>query len=156
MHKRKTLSTAAALGFAAGILLMPAGTFARGAGGFAGGAHGPVFGFPHARGGVHRPLAPALAHRVPARLGFRLNWWRLHRFARHRSDAGALYYPLGSDGGYAAPGDPNDVTGAFAPGPALLPLPPAAYPPEHVGCLSRGYDVPGESGGVARVTVTRC
>jgi hypothetical protein len=144
----------AALALAAGIALVPGGTFARGAGGAAGGARGPVFGLHSARIAVHRPIAPGLVRRQRARLGFRLNWWRLHRLSRHQDGANASY-PLGGDGGYGAPADPNDVTGAVG-APGFMPLPPAAYPAEHVGCLSRGYDVPGESGGVAKVTVTRC
>ena len=49
----------------------------------------------------------------------------------------------------------HDVTGTLSPPPAVF-GPPAGPPPERVGCFSRGYEVPGESGGVARVTVTRC
>ena len=153
MHDRKALAITAALAFAAGLLLAPSGAFARG-GGFAG-VRGPVFGFRHGPI-VHRPIGPAFGHRFPGRFGFKLNAWRLHRFARQRNDASAIY-PYGGDGGYGPYYDPNAVTGSVGlPGPVPALLPPAPYPPEHIGCLSRGYDVPGESGGVVRVTVTRC
>jgi len=152
MYDRKALFVAGALALAAGIVFVPAGTFARG-GGFAGAAHGPMFGFPG-----HRAFRPAFVRRAPARLGWHLRWWNLHRLAaRNRAGANAgasAVYP-GVDGGYAPAA--NDLTGSVAvPEPALLPAPSAPYPPEHVGCLSRGYDVASESGGVARVTVTRC
>jgi hypothetical protein len=153
MRTRKAISTTAALALAAGILSVPGDTFARGGGGF-GGARGPVFGF-HPRIAGHRPFRPVLVHRGPARLGWQLRWWN-HRFAaRHRAGKSAIYPALG--GGLGAP-DPNDVTGTVAvPGPAVF-APPivAPAPPERVGCFSRGYDVPGESGGVARIVVTRC
>jgi hypothetical protein len=147
MHSRKAISITAALALAAGILSVPGGTFARGAGGFA--AHGPVFGF-HPRVGGHRPFRPAL-HHAPARFGWQLRRWHQHRFGgRNRGDASAIYG--GSAGSY-----PSDVTGTVPEGPAvyappLVPLPPA----ERIGCVSRGYDVPGESGGVAHIVVIRC
>ena len=134
----------------AGATLVPAAALARGGGH---GGHGPVFGFHHAPVVAHRPFRPAGIHRFP---GHFAGWWRLHRFARQRAnnangiaDAGygAGYYPTGS---YA----PGDVTGTLAPPPAVFAPPGSAT--EHVGCVARGYEVPGENGGIARVTVTRC
>ena len=154
MYHRKAFVAATALALAAGALLMPAGTFARGAGGFHGGAHGPVFGSPRARIAVHRPIGPRFVHRAPARFGFRLNAFR-HR-GQQRNDANAVYGGDGSYGGYGSPYyGSNDLTGSVA-GPGYVPLAPPAYSAEHAGCLSRSYDVPGESGGKAKVTVIRC
>jgi hypothetical protein len=149
MLDRKTLAAAGALALAAGTLFVPQDTSARGAG-FAA-ARGPMFGF-HA----HRALRPAVVHRSSARFLWHLHWWNLHRFAaRNRAGASATY-PLG-DAGYApGAGDETGTLAVPAPEPALLPAPAAPYPPEHVGCLSRGYDVSSESGGVAHVVVTRC
>jgi hypothetical protein len=149
MHASKAISTVSALVVAAGILSVPSGTFARGAG-FAGGAHGPVFGL-HPRIAGHRPFRPAFAHRVPARFGWRLRWWN-HRL-RNRTDASAVYPAYGAGASY-----PGDVTGTVpetGPGVFVPPVIPPV-PAEHIGCLARSYDVPGEGGGVAKVTVTRC
>jgi hypothetical protein len=161
MNRIRTLSKRAAVAAVAGLLLVPAVALARGGGGFGGGGfrgavHGPVFGFPHARI-AHPTLAHGFARRWPARIAFRLHQWNFHRFA-FRNGAGwnAGAYPLAGDAAVYA--DPNDVTGTVAgPAPAIFapPVPPS-YPPEHLGCQSRGYDVPGESGGVAKVMVTRC
>ena len=152
MDSRKAISLTAALALAAGILSVPGGTFARGAGGFA--AHGPVFGF-HPRVGGHRPFRPALVHRVPARFGWQLRWWN-HRVGGRNRDGANVTYPL--YGGSTAPYYPSDVTGSLREtGPAVYAppvIPPA--PAEHIGCLSRGYDVPSEGGGVAHLVVTRC
>jgi hypothetical protein len=145
MPSRKAFSFAAALALAV-ILFVPAGTFARGAGGFA--AHGPVFGF-HPRV-VHRPFRAAHVNRAPARLGWQLR--RSERFGgRNRDGVGAFYG--GSAGAY-----PGDVTGSLSEAPAVYapPLIPPAPPAEHIGCLARGYDVPAELGGVAKVVVIRC
>jgi hypothetical protein len=150
MRTRMAISTTAALALAAGVLSLPSGTLARGGGGFAGAAHGPMFGF-HPRIAVRRPFRPAFAHRVPARFGWRLRWWN-HRAARNGNDAGAAYPTYGSSS------YPGDVTGTLPlPGPDVY-APPLIQPApaEHIGCLSRNYDVPGERGGVAKVTVTRC
>jgi hypothetical protein len=140
MPRRKALSLTAALALAA-ILFVPAGTSARGAGGLA--ARGPVFGF-HPRV-VHRPFRPAHVNRAFARFG-----WQLRRNQRNRDGVGAVYG--GSAGSY-----PSDVTGTVPEAPAVYapPLIPPA-PAEHVGCFSRGYDVPAELGGTAHVTVIRC
>jgi hypothetical protein len=150
MSNMKAFATAAAAAVLAGALFVPAGSFARGPGGF-GAAHGPVFGL-HAAGlAGHRAFRPALArHAAP------LRWWRLHRFAARNRGTGALW-PLAADGAYA-PYDANDVTAAIpVPGPAgVLAPPPAPYPPEHIGCLARGYEVPAEIGGIVKVVVTRC
>jgi hypothetical protein len=148
MANRKAFFIAAALALAAGILLLPAGTFARGARGFAAAAHGPVFGL---RG--PRLFRPALVHRTPARFGWQLHRWHQHRFGgRNRDGAGAIY------GGSTAPYYSGDLTGTVPEtGPALYAPPAIPSPPaEHLGCLSRGYDIPSESGGVVKVTVTRC
>ena len=148
MRNSKAYSRAAAV-VLAGAVLVPAAPLARG-GGFAHGGHGPVFGFHHPPVVAHRPFRPPGMHHFPGRFA---GWWRLHRFTRHRGDiwngiaAGDGYYPAST---YA----PGDVTGTLAPPPAVF-APPGA-PPQRVGCFSRGYEVPGESGGVARVTVTRC
>jgi hypothetical protein len=147
MHSRKAISITAALALAAGILSVPGGAFARGAGGLA--AHGPVFGF-HPRVAGHRPFRPFL-RRVPARFGWQLHRWHQHRFGgRNRGDASAAYG--GSAGNY-----PSDVTGSVPEAPGFYgpPLVPPA-PTERVGCFAKGYDVPGESGGIVRVVVTRC
>jgi hypothetical protein len=154
----KTLSKAAAVAAMAVTMLAPAGVLARGGGGggggFArGGFHvGPVFGFPHAVA-AHRAFGHGFARRWPARFAWRFHRWNLHRFAsRHGAGSGAVY-PFGGD---AAPYVPGDVTGALgAPGPTVF-APPAAAPSDHIGCQARGYDVPGESGGVVKVMVTRC
>ena len=131
----------AVLALAAGILLVPDATLARGAG-FA--RHGPVFGF-HPRAG--HPFRPAAVGRAPVRLGWQLRWWR----ARH--GAGAVVYPAG-DG--VAPPD-ADVTGSVpVPGPAVFLPPLVPPPPAERGCFARGYEVPGEAGGGAYVTVIRC
>ena len=145
MGNRKAISTAAALALAA-VLFVPGTPAARGARGFAG--HGPVFGF-HPQAGGHRPFRPALAQRA-ARFGWQLRWWKQR--ARDRAGAGAVY--PAADGG--VPYYPGDVTGGV-PGPAVFvpPVLPSA-PPERVGCFARGYDVPGETGGAAHVTVIRC
>jgi len=146
MRIRKAILTTAALALAAGILSVPGGTFARGAGRVA--AHGPVFGF-HPRIAVHRPFRAALSHRAPARFGLHLR--RDHRGGRNGDGTGAVY------GGSAAPYYSGDVTGSVPEGPAVYPPPLIPSPPaEHIGCLSRGYDVLSESGGVAKVMVTRC
>lgn len=143
MSHTKAFTTGAAIAVLAGMLLLPGGTFARGAGGFAAG-HGPVFGV-HPHGG-HPPFRLARRHPSP----FGLHLWNRH--LGHRG-IGAIY--PGADSGTVA-ADPNDVTGTLPPpGPGFF-APPAAPPAEHIGCLSRGYDVPGESGGAARVVVTRC
>jgi hypothetical protein len=153
MRTRKAFLTAA-LALAAGIVLVPAGTLARGGGGFHGAGHGPVFGFPRVHVAPHGPIAPRLVRRAPARFGFRLGWWNRHG-ARNGADASAIYPSAG--GGYGAPYYPNDVTGTVAAPPPDMLLPrPASYAPDHVGCVARGYDVPSESGGLAKVRVTRC
>lgn len=148
MRNSRRFWRTAAVATLAGAVLVPAAALARG-GGFAHFGHGPMFGLHRPLGLAHRPFRPAV-QRFPARFA---GWWRLHRLARHRGDnsngiaTGDGYYPAGT---YA----PGDVTGALAPPPALLaPSGPAS---ERAGCFSRGYEVPGESGGVARVTVTRC
>jgi hypothetical protein len=155
MRNSRTFLRGAAVAMLAAAVLVPPTALARG-GGFARGGHGPVFGFAHAPIVAHRPFRPAVAHHVPGRFA---HGWRLHRFARHRgSDRNGI-----ADAGYAAgtyPGstyNPGDFTGTVAPPPAVF-VPPLIPPPpaERVGCLSRGYDVPGESGGVVRVVVTRC
>jgi hypothetical protein len=148
MRNRMAISTTAALMLAAGILSVPSGTFARGAGA----SHGPMFGF-HPRIAVHRPFRPAFAHRVPARFGWRLRWWN-HRFARNRNDTNAGYAGYGGSGA-SYPGDVTGTVPETGPGGYWPPVIPPA-PAEHVGCLSHNYDVPGEGGGVAKVTVTRC
>jgi hypothetical protein len=155
-----TWSKAAAVAAMAGIMLAPAGALGRGGGGggggFArGGFHvGPVFGFPHAVA-RHRAFAHGFARRWPARFAWRFHRWNFHRFAgRHGAGAGsAAVYPFGGDSGAYVP---SDVTGAIAaPGPTVF-APPAAPASDHIGCQSRGYEVPGESGGVVKVMVTRC
>jgi len=139
----------------AGAMLIPAAALARG--GFAHGGHGPVFGLHRPPIVAHRPFGPAGVQHLHGRFA---GWWRLHRFARHRGDNGNGNTSGIADTGYAGgsyPGSayyPGDVTGTLPP-PAVF-APPGAPPSEHIGCLSRGYEVPGESGGVARVTVTRC
>jgi hypothetical protein len=148
MRNSRTFVRGAAVAMLAAAVLVPPTALARG-GGFARGGHGAVFGFAHA----HRPFRPAVAHHLPARFA---HGWRLHRLARHRgSDRNGI-----ADAGYAAgsyPGstyNPGDFTGTVAPPPAVF-VPPVA-PAEHIGCLARDYDVPGESGGVVRVVVIRC
>jgi len=156
MRNRKASSLAAALALTAGILLAPAGTFARG-GGHAAPARGPVFGFPRVHIAPHRRIAPEHVQHAPARLGWKLGWLNRHRFAgRNGTDVSAAY-PYAAGSGYGASYDPN-VTGTIAAPPPdmLLPPRPALEAPEHIGCISRGYEVPSEYGGVARVTVTRC
>jgi len=146
MRNSRTFLRGAAVAMLAAAVLVPPTALARGAGGAA--AHGPVFGF-HPRIAVHRPFQPALSHRAPARFGLHLR--RDHRGGRNGDGTGAIY------GGSAAPYYPGDVTGSVPEGPAVYPPPLIPSPPaEHVGCLSRGYDVPSESGGVAKVMVTRC
>jgi hypothetical protein len=152
MRNKKTCLRAAAV-LLAGALLVPAAALARG-GGFSHGGHGPVFGLHHRPIVAHRPFRPGLQH---SSLHFAA-WWRLHRFARHRGDnLNGTGYGYGyGDGSYPASAyDPGDVTGTLAPPPAVF-APPGGTSAERVGCFSRGYEVPGESGGVARVTVTRC
>ena len=148
---RIRITSRAAMVILAGAVLVPAAALARG-GGFAHGGHGPVFGFRHAPVIAHRPLRPAGVRHFSGRFA---GWWRLHRFAHQRgnnangiADAGygGSYYPNSSYGS-------GDVTGTLAPPPAVF-APPA--PSERIGCFSRGYEVPGEGGGVAKVTVTRC
>ena len=141
-------SLAAALALAAGLLFVPAGTFARPAGGLA--ARGPVFGL-HPGPAAHRALRPAHLNRAPARLGWQLHrWHRHHMGGRNRGEVSSIY------GGSAA-SYPSDVTGTIPEGPAVYPPPLIpSPPPERIGCYSRGYDVPGELGGVAKVVVTRC
>jgi hypothetical protein len=148
MINRKAFATAAALAVLGGAVFIPADALARRGGGV-GAAHGPVFGLPHAHIGAHRPFRPAFA-----RGAHPLRGWSLHRFgARNRGADGV--WSAGSTG-YAPLYDPNDVTASVPmPGPFLAPR-PLPYPPDHVGCLSRGYDVPAESGGVAKIVVTRC
>jgi hypothetical protein len=144
MRNRRTLAIVALL---AAAVLAPAAALARG--GFAHGGHGPVFGLHHAPIVAHRPFRPVFAHRFPARFA---HGWRLHRFARRHDADGGAFGPYAGDVGYPVT-DPTDVTGTIAvPAPTQF-APPA---PERVGCFARGYDVPGESGGIARVTVTRC
>jgi len=152
MRTRMTLLRGAGVVMLAVAIMIPAAALARG--GVARGGHGPVFGFHRAPIVAHRPVGPAVAHRFAGRFA---HGWGLHRFARHRgnngngvADAGyaGSYYPAG---GYGA----GDTTGTVAPGPYVY-APPAGAPPEHVGCLVRGYEVVSESGGVARVRVTRC
>jgi hypothetical protein len=156
----KTWSKAAAVAAMAGMMLAPAGVLARGGGGagggFArGGFHvGPVFGFPHAVA-PHRAFGHGFARRWPARFAWRFHRWNFHRFAgRHGAGAGsAAVYPYAGDAAYV----PSDVTGAIAaPEPAAMFAPSAPPPADHIGCQSRGYDVPGESGGLVKVMVTRC
>jgi len=148
MHSRKAIPITAALALAAGILFVPGGTLARPAGGSA--VRGPVFGL-HPSIAAHRPFRPAHIHRGPARFGWQLHRWHQHRFGGHnRGDVSAVY------GGSVAP-YPSDVTGTLPEGPAVY-APPIIPPPpsERIGCFSRGYEVPGELGGVAHVVVTRC
>jgi hypothetical protein len=155
----KTWSKAAAVAAMAGMMLAPAGVLARGGGGagggFArGGFHvGPVFGFPRAVA-PHRAFGHGFARRWPARFGFPSQRWNFHRFAGRNGAGSAAAYPYAGDaGGYF----PGDVTGAIgAPEPAAVFAPSAPASSDHIGCQSRGYDVPGESGGVVKVMVTRC
>jgi hypothetical protein len=157
MRIRTTLSTAAALALAAGALFAPAGAFARGGGGgFARIGHGPVFGFHQPRLAPHRPSQPTFGH-FATRFPWHHGWWNRQR---HRGDDqnGLGEAGYGGYGGYGSsyPGgayDPGDLTGTVGAPRFARPPEPA---PEHIGCLSRGYDVPGESGGVVKVTVTRC
>jgi len=139
----------------AAAALVPAAALARG-GGFGHGGHGPVFGFHHAPVVAHRPFRPAGVHHFRGRFA---GWWRVNRFARNRgnngngaADAGygGGYYPASGYAGYGS----GDTTGTIAPGAVWTS--PSAPPAERIGCAARGYDVPGESGGVVRVTVTRC
>ena len=153
MRNRRSLPQAA-IAVTLAATLVPAAALARG--GAAHGGHGPVFGFHRAPIVAHRPFRPVFANHFPARFA---QGWRLHRFGRNRgdnangvADAGYAggYYPGAGYGGYGA----GDTTGPVAPGPAWTS--PSAPPAEHIGCIARGYDVVSESGGVARVTVTRC
>jgi len=150
---RRFLHTAVVM-MLAGAALVPAAAFARG--GSAHGGHGPVFGFHRPPVVAHRPFRPAGVQHFPGRF---TGWWRLNRFGRNRgnnangvADAGYAggYYPAGGYGGYGS----GDTTGTIAPGAVWTA--PSAPPAEHLGCAARAYDVPSESGGVARVTVTRC
>ena len=148
MHIRKAILTAAALALAAGVLCLPGGTSARAAGRVA--AHGPVFGF-HPRVVPPRPFRAAFSHRAPARFGWHLR--RNHHVGgRNRDGTGAIY------GGSVTPYYSGDITGTVPEtGPAVYPPPLIPSPPaERIGCLSRGYEVPAELGGVTKVTVTRC
>ena len=153
MRNSRRFSHTILLVMLAGAALVPAAALARGGGH---GGHGPVFGFHHAPIVAHRPFRPAGVHRFP---GHFAEWWRLHRFGRNRGDNGngiadagyaGGYYPASSYGGYGS----GDTTGTIAPGAVWAP--PSAPPAEHVGCFSRGYEVPAEHGGVAQVRVTRC
>jgi hypothetical protein len=152
MRNKRTFSRATAV-LLAGAMLVPTAALGRG-GGFAHGGHGPIFGFHRPLGIAHRPFRPAHVQHFPARFA---NWWRLHRFTHRRGDNFNGIADAGYNAGYypSSSYDPGDLTGALAPPPAVF-APPGAPPPEHIGCLARGYDVPAESGGVARVTVTRC
>jgi hypothetical protein len=135
----------------AGALLVPAAALARG-GGFAHFGHGPVFGFHRAPDVAHRPFRPPGVQHFPGRFA---GWWRLHRFGRNRGDNGNGTADAGYGGSYW-PGSgygSADTTGTVTPGAVWTP--PSA-PPSERGCVARGYDVPGESGGVVKVTVTRC
>ena len=149
MRNRRTFSRAAVAVMLTGAILVPAAALARG--GFAVGGHGPSFGLHHPPIVAHRPFRPPGVQALRGRFA---SAWRLHRFAHRRGDNsngvgyGDGYYP-------GSTYDPGDLTGTLAPPPAVF-APPGAPPPEHVGCFSRGYEVPGENGGVARVTVTRC
>ncbi|MBV8755414.1 MAG: hypothetical protein JO328_21380 [Hyphomicrobiales bacterium] len=148
---RIRITSRAAIVILAGAALVPAAALARG--GFAHGGHGPVFGFHHPPLVAHRPFrVPGVKH-VPARFA---GWWRLHRFAHRRGNNGNGIADAGYGGGYypSSAYAPGDATGTLAPPPAVL-APPSA-PSERIGCFARGYEVPGESGGVVRVTVTRC
>jgi hypothetical protein len=163
MNRIRTLSKRAAIAAAAGLLLVPAAALARGGGfgggGFRGAVHGPVFGFPRAR--VAQPtLAHGFARRWPARIAFGFHQWNFHRFAfRHGNGTGNAWSAVapfaGDAGAYAVPGDVTGTLGGPAPA-VFAPAGPSPYPPEHIGCQARGYDVPAESGGVAKVVVTRC
>lgn len=153
--RRFSRATAAML---AGAMLVPAAALARG-GGFAHGGHGPMFGFHRPPMVAHRPFRPPGVQHFHGRFA---GWWRLHRFARHRGNNGNNGNNNGNgvgDAGYGAgyyPGSSygsGDVTGTLAP-PVVF-APPVA-PSERTGCSARGYDVPAESGGVVKVTVTRC
>jgi hypothetical protein len=152
MRNSRRFSHTAVVVMLAGAVLVPAAALARG-GGFAHGGHGPVFGLHRAPVVTHRPFRPVFAPRFPGRFA---HAWRLHRFGHRRDGNGNGIADAGYAGGYY-PGSayaPGDVTGTIAPDTAWrLPAAPSA---DHVGCSSRGYEVPGESGGVARVTVTRC
>ena len=154
MRNKSTFLRSATAVVLAGALVVPAAAFARG--GVARGGHGPVFGYHRAPIVAHRPAGPAVAHRFPGRFA---QVWGLHRFARQRgnngngiADAGyaGSYYPASGYGGYGS----ADTTGTVAPGAVWTR--PYAPPAEHTGCLARGYEVVSESGGIARVTVTRC
>jgi hypothetical protein len=147
MSHTKAFTTGAAIAVVAGMLLLPGGTLARGGGGFAAGGHGPVFGF-HPRVG-HRPFRIVRRHHPL----FAWHPWNRHRFAARYGLGASAIYPA-ADADYGATG--NDLTGTVVvPGPGAF-GPPGAPPSERAGCFSRGYEVPGESGGIARVTVTRC
>jgi hypothetical protein len=150
MRNSKRFWRTAAVVMLAGAALVPAAALARGGGH---GGHGPMFGFHRPPVVAHHPFRPAGLHRFPGRF---VGWWRLHRFAHRRganwngiADAGyaAGYYPSSTY-------DPGDTTGTLAP-PAVY-APPAAPAADRPGCFSRGYEVPAEGGGAARVTVTRC
>jgi hypothetical protein len=165
MNSIRTLSKRAAVAAMAGLLLVPAVALARGGGGFGGGGfrgavHGPVFGFPRARI-AHPALAHGFARRWPARIAAGFHQWNFHRFAlRHGNGGGNAWgaaAPFAGDAGaYAVPADVTGTLGGPGPTAVFAPPAPASYPPEHVGCQARGYDVPAESGGVAKVVVTRC
>jgi len=150
MRNRRTLSRGALVAMLAAAVLAPAAALARG--GFAHAGHGPVFGLHHAPIVAHRPFRPVFAHRFPARFA---HGWRLHRFARNRGDGNGVA-DAGYAGGYYPGGtyDPGDYTGTVTPRAVFTP--PSAPAPERVGCVALGYVVASESGGGARVTVTRC
>ena len=155
----RTLSKAAAVAAMAVMMLGPAGVLARGGGGGGGGGFarggfhvGPVFGFPRAVA-PHRAFGHGFARRWPARFAWRFHRWNFHRFASRHGAGSAAVYPFEGDAGAYVP---SDVTGALG---ALGPVvfgPPTPASSDHIGCQARGYDVPGESGGVVKVTVTRC
>jgi len=146
----RTLSKAALAAAAAAMLVVPPAALARGGGLHGGFRAGPVFGFP--RPMVHHGFGHGFARRWPARFA-----WRWQRWSFHRGNTWGTGYALGGDAtGYAAPYYPGDVTGTI-PGPGATGFAPPAPPAsEHAGCQSRAYDVPAESGGVVKVSVTRC
>ena len=151
MRNRKAYLCATAV-VLAGAVLVPAAALARG-GGFAHGGHGPAFGFHHAPVVAHRQFRPVFAPRFPGRFA---QVWRLHRFGHRGNGNGNGIADAGYAGGYY-PGSayaPGDYTGTIAPPPAVF-APPAPSA-DHVGCVARAYEVVSESGGIARVTVTRC
>jgi hypothetical protein len=162
MNRMRTVSQRAAIAALAGLLLVPAAALARGGGfgggGFRGAVHGPVFGFPRARI-AHPILAHGFARRWPARIAAGFHQWNFHAF-RHANGAangwGAAAPFAGDAGAYAVPADVTGTLGGPGPAAVFAPPGPSPYPPEHLGCQARGYDVPAESGGVVKVVVTRC